>query len=231
MLAGVKELLVRGVTLQRVFNFVVWAGKFRVSNKFEVVQVWVMVQVRDVPQEMPVIQVLARSLPVSIVWAQFMLLLLHSSLLMLEVLLQDYPLIRLDIHTSRFMALSASIETISAALLTLSIGLVDIIARLLFILHLNNDVILLHVLELLRQSAFLSFDHSCLGFAVTCLGLLILSLNHLITVFTCYEWVGRIAFTWFWGYVLVISLFICAPRSAWCILDIFIKHLSVFGRE
>jgi hypothetical protein len=78
-----------------------------------------------------------------------MLLLLYSSLLVLEVLLQDYPLVRLDVHTSRFMALSAGIKTISAALLTLSIGLVYIIARLLVILHSNNDVILMHVLELL----------------------------------------------------------------------------------
>jgi hypothetical protein len=67
MLTRVKELLVRGVTLQRVFDFVVRTGKFRVFEKFEVVYVGVMVQIRDVLQEMPVIQVLARSLPVSIV--------------------------------------------------------------------------------------------------------------------------------------------------------------------
>jgi len=87
----------------------------------------------------------------------------------LEVLLQNDPLIGLDLHASRFVTLSACIEAVSAALLTLSISLVYIIARLLFILHLEAEGILMHVRELLHQFAFLSFDHSSLSFTVTCL--------------------------------------------------------------
>jgi len=178
------------------------------------------VQVRHVLLEMFVIQVSARSLSVSIVWAQLMLLLLHSSFLVLKVLLQYDPLIGLDLHTSRFMALSATIETISATLLTLSLSLVHIIARLLFILHLEDQVILMHVCEVLYQLAFLSFDHSSHRFTVTWLGLRKLSLNHLLTVDIRHvEWIGWIAFVWFRSYVLITALFINSD-GCWCILEL-----------
>lgn len=123
-----------------------------------------------------------------------MLLLLHSSFLVLEVLLQYNPLVGLDLHASRFMAQGAAIETISAALLTLSLCLVHVIARLLLILHLDDQVILMHVREVLHQLALLSFDHPSCGFAVTWLGLRSLSLNLLLAVDTRHvEWIGWIA--------------------------------------
>lgn len=122
-----------------------------------------------------------------------MLLLLDSSFLVLEVLLEYDPLIGLHLHTFRVVPLGATIETIPATLLALSNSFVDIIARLLLIHHLEAQVVLVHVLELLCQFAFLSFDHLGLRFAVAWLRLRQLSLNHLLAVdIGDVEWICRI---------------------------------------
>ena len=146
---------------------------------------------------------------------------------MLEVLLQNNPLIGLDLHASRFVTLSACIEAVSATLLTLSLSLVYIIARLLFILHLEAEGILVQVREVLHQFAVLSFDHSPLGFAVTwLLEVRRLSLNHLVTVGSRHEWIRRIAVICKRSNVLILALFI-ASGGYWCILEL----VSIFGME